>query len=85
MEEMGTLKVSSTEVGSLEVSPLKVRLNISMLSPPLVPRLHSSFEDINMLLVCHSFTLRYELLSISFVSLYFILRMDVGSGGAHNI
>src|SRR5947209_7856541 len=56
--EVGSLKMGLAEVGFLkmglaEVGFFQVWLYILMLSSPLVPCLHTLFEDVKMFLVCH--------------------------------
>ncbi len=67
------------EVGSAEVGFEEIGLNINMLFPPLVPRLHALFEDVKLFLVCHTVSSLHAscyVLSSAMIQLYSILMIN---------
>src|SRR5712692_7808739 len=49
-----TPKIDPDKVGPCEAGSVEIGSNMSMLFSPLVPRLHSLFEDVKMLLIRHT-------------------------------
>src|SRR6266702_1122004 len=70
--QINIAEFSIVEIDALQVSPIEIDVWKWMPEFPLIPYLHSLFEKIKMVLVCHLLYLRQELPNLSFVSLYIV-------------
>src|SRR2546428_9220434 len=57
MAEVSIAKVSASEVKIAKVSAAEIGNDIQMYFSPLIPHIHTLFENIKMLWVCHCFLL----------------------------